>query len=126
MLLSRLNPSQILRALMVCLVVLGLLAPRMSAILVHVIPGIQTVAICTGAEIIILTLDANGTPIESQEHKSEHCVLADLVIAQAQPDPHWQALARDYTRPFTIVVHDAADRDRLSHILPSRAPPAVI
>lgn len=114
-----------LRCILVVALTVGILLPRMSAVLADIIPGVTQVAICTGSEIITLTIGPDGQPIET-EIETSHCVLGDTSAMADGPDPVWVTLARSYHPLFISLIHDAADQDRLSRIAPSRAPPALI
>ncbi len=114
------------RALLVVLLVFGLLAPRMSAVLAQVIPGIQTMVICTGDQMITLTIGADGVPVETVSENPHPCVMADGVTLATSDLPFWQKLAADHARSFAILESPRAVDDHLIRLSPSRAPPVVI
>ncbi|MEM9344453.1 MAG: hypothetical protein AAGA87_15525 [Pseudomonadota bacterium] len=108
------------------LVVVALLAPRMAAAALSFLPGYTTVAICTGAEIVYLTLDSEGNPVNVGDPvEVTPCVLADADTSTAARIPAWHALAADWADPFVAHAHSTASFDVLLTLQPSRAPPAV-
>ncbi len=115
----------IARFLLLLSLTFGFLLPKMGAVLVEIVPGIHTAVLCTGTELVILTLDANGDPIELPEIKAQHCTLADLADPGTGFIPAWQGLARSFHHPFAVKLHPAPGMDTLAAIWPSRAPPEV-
>ncbi len=115
--------SAVLRCALVVAVAIGLLLPRMSAVLAEVLPGVQTVVICTGYEITTLTLGPDGNPIETDAIATPHCTLGDVVETMETPTPDWVALVAPDTIHPPILLHLEADQDRLSQLRLSRAPP---
>ncbi|GFE64890.1 hypothetical protein [Litoreibacter roseus] len=118
--------SVVLRYLLISCVALGLLAPKMTAALAEVIPGVQTFVICTGSEIVRVTLSADGEPIEEPVITTDHCVLGDLAAHTPDYTAHWHALARDYQFRFSVRLHPAPNGDLFAIKWPSQAPPPVV
>lgn len=112
------------RTLLICLTILGLLAPRISAGLALAAPGAQTVVICTGMGMQTLRLDAEGNPLPAEEAQPDLCLLvhaADTAMRMALP-PAAAELAAVARRPdVDLVLLSDAQAARP----PPRAPPAV-
>lgn len=104
-------------------VVAGLLLPRMSAVLIEVVPGMITTVICTGDALIVVTLGPDGQPVELPEEIDTHCVMADGATSLANVAPDYRRLERHYSFGFKSKTHDTAGLDRLARQAPSRAPP---
>jgi hypothetical protein len=115
-----------LRALLVVLLVSGLLAPRMSAVLAQVIPGIQTMVICTGDELMTITIGTDGVPIETQEQTQHPCVVTEGVTLAAMDLPFWQQLAADHTHRFAVRENTRVSVDHLTRLTPKRGPPVLV
>lgn len=110
------------RVLLVLCLVAGILLPRAGAILTELIPGIDRMVICTGTEMITLTIGPDGEPIQEIDSATPHCVMADGADHIASPLPYWQALTLS-DAPTPAYLHDPlADLTPLSHLRPVRAP----
>lgn len=113
-----------LRILLVVMLALGILAPRVSAVAMDLMPGqFQTIVICAGYEMQTIVIDAEGNPVEIADAESHKCVFKDGAVALSAPaTPVWQTLAR-------ANPHDAARtglvRAPLAAVLPppSQGPP---
>lgn len=112
--------------LLVLATVVGLLLPKMSAVVATLVPGVMVVTICTGSEMVTLTLNADGEPVEEVEPAVDHCVLADLVQKGPQAEAPWVALARSYRCPFVANPNPNHTCDYLRLQDPPRGPPALI
>ncbi|MCT4611212.1 MAG: cell wall metabolism sensor histidine kinase WalK [Pelagimonas sp.] len=121
------HPSHIFRQgtriALVLAIVLGVLLPRAGAVLAEVIPGIQRITICTGTEIVTLTIGADGQPIKETQTATPHCVMADGVSEIIMPLPYWQTLALSDPQRPAILDDPLADLTTLSTLRPVRAPP---
>ncbi|KCV83357.1 hypothetical protein ATO10_01310 [Actibacterium atlanticum] len=115
-----------LRAGILCAVMLGVVAPKISAALIFVMPGFTSVVICTGAEMITLTLAPDGTPIEPQQIGAAPCVLSDLLQAAPAQIPLWRALELPQARLFAIKTSPLARATAFARPNPSRAPPVIL
>lgn len=114
--------SGLARPLLICLTILGLLLPRISAAVALATPGADLVVICTGHGLQTLRLDPDGAPLPVGETRSDLCllvhaadtaaraVLPPVRVEPAEPAP-W---ARSAFAPFPFQ----------SLSPPSRAPPA--
>lgn len=114
------------QTLLILVTVVGLLLPKMSAVIATLVPGVMVVTICTGSEMITLTLDAEGEPVEEVEPVVEHCVMGDVTTQDLTHAPQWVALARSYRCPFIACPNPADQVERLRLQEPSRAPPVLI
>ncbi|NSX53429.1 hypothetical protein [Parasulfitobacter algicola] len=104
----------------------GILIPKMSAALVMLVPGMQIMVICTGAETVIITLDPDGEPVEMPEATSKHCVMNHAMDLADTPEPAWQKFIRSFHNTFTINSNQRA-QDHLALVRgPTRAPPVLI
>ncbi|MFQ6546987.1 hypothetical protein AADZ90_003465 [Aestuariibius sp. 2305UL40-4] len=116
----------VLRPLLVLSLVLGLLVPKMGVVLVELIPGWQTMVICTGGEMVVMTISPEGEPVEVEQDGAEPCPPANVIADAEQDIPRWVYLARDYGDQ---AIHRPSLRRDLSVILirgPTRAPPLPI
>ena len=106
--------------------IVALLLPRISAVVVEFIPGIDTVVLCTGSDYVTITLDGEGSPVEVSETQDSDCLrgFADPIVQT--PETLWQKLARSYAVDFTRRDHPAPASEVLKTLEPSRAPPVVI
>lgn len=118
--------AAIARILMLYALVFGILAPKMSAVIVQLVPGIQTLVICTGNGLVTLTIDADGEPVEMPRAEVDHCTMVDANSLDASFIPPWRAFTGDHTRLFTIKLHPSPDDHRFNQIPPSQAPPVLI
>lgn len=75
--------------LLTCTLLMGLLLPRMGAVLVEVIPGLTQAVICTGDAMVVLVLDGQGQPVEIPERDSPPCLHADTPSGLQIADPTW-------------------------------------
>ena len=115
-----------IHALLVILLVSGLLAPRMSAVLAQVIPGVQVLVICTGDQMVTLTIGADGKPIEMDNAELHPCITTAANKHVTLADPYWSLLGRDYAFGFAVRESTKPAQPPLSRISPSRAPPTVV
>ncbi len=115
-----------IRGLLVTFLIAGLLIPRMSAVIADVIPGIQTMVICTGEGLITLTIGADGQPVEAVETEPHPCVMSEVLTLAYADVPLWQRLAADYAHDFAIRENTRVFDSHLSRIAHSRAPPVMI
>lgn len=109
--------------LIIPLVIAGLLAPKLSALILHIHPGVTSVVICNGAELIRLTLGPDGTPIGDLSYEHAPCLFEDpdtdvpRILADARDVP------RSYRYGFEEITHPLADADGLAQRPDPRGPP---
>ncbi len=115
-----------LRALLVVMLVAGMLAPRMSTVLAQVIPGVQTMVICTGDALVTITMGADGVPIETADQVQHPCVMASGVTLAVAGLPFWQQLAADHAHGFAISENSRVSVDHLTRLTPTRGPPVLV
>lgn len=105
---------------------IALLLPRVSAVLVEFIPGVDTVVICTGDAYVTVTLGPDGTPIESSESNDNRCTLAESFVVAGSPKIFWHQLALSHQHPFVVHENHAFAQGALLRLAPARAPPDLI
>lgn len=100
--------------LLMPLLLWALLLPKLSAILLDFNPNVQTVVICTGTEMITLTVGADGKPIHVDDGEEAPCVITEEELVTAPSDPDWVALTRSFSFAFVVnashVLQDAPER----------------
>lgn len=114
---------RLVRSLLICLTILGILAPRISAVAALAAPHADVLVICTGKGLVTLRLDADGNPVPLGEPQPDHCVLAHAadtaVRVEAPPVRMEPAPAPPRPSAGLVLLSDAqAARP------PPRAPPA--
>jgi len=124
--LGKLPMRAALNMMLLIVLLAGLIAPRVTAIIADVLPGVQTMVICTGEGLIILRIGPDGQPIEETEQAFNHCVLSDGTVVAQQAVPHWQMLAADYTDGFAVHENTAAEAAPLARPRLTRGPPVLI
>ncbi|MEM7720271.1 MAG: hypothetical protein AAF222_13820 [Pseudomonadota bacterium] len=109
--------------LLLPLLLWALLLPKLSVILLEFNPNIQTVVICTGTEMVTITVGPDGEPIHVDDGEDAPCVLTEDKALSVPSDPDWVALARSYAFAFVVNTNPALQRapERLSR--DSQAPP---
>ncbi len=85
-----------LRPLLVLSLVFGLLVPKMGGVLVELIPGRQTMVICTGGEMVVMIISPEEEPVEVESDGAEPCPSVSIIAGAEQGLPDWVYLARDY------------------------------
>jgi|GEM_PF-3092366 len=106
--------------------IVALTLPRISAVLVEFIPGVDTVIICTGSEYISVTLGPNGEPLDTEELGETHCTLSEIAELDQAPLPYWHQLATSYQLIFSIKENQRLSSQKLLVHAPTRAPPMSI
>ncbi len=118
--------ASLLRYTLVLSLAFGVLAPKMGAVLVQLIPGWQTMVICTGGEMVVLTISPDGEPVEVAQDGAEPCPFAAVVAGALQAVPGWVSLAPDYDHR-TLASPNLRSGPGVALIRgPTRAPPAVV
>ena len=112
----------IIRLALALMLVSSLVLPKTGWIVAHWLFGAQTVVICTGTQLITLTLDADGQPVETASPHVHDCALskapgADLAGADL---PDRTDHARPLSQPLTADIRFVASSGRAGL---SRAPP---
>lgn len=114
------------RILLLFAICVGLLLPRMSAVLVELMPGLQSMVICTGEGLVVVTLGPDGTPIEQTDTPEHRCVMSENPAVADVTIPFWQRLAGDYHNHFGIVENLTLQPNDLMIIGPTRGPPVPV
>ena len=106
--------------------IMALALPRVSAVLVEFIPGIDTVVICTGSEYVTITLGPDGKPLDVDESSDNRCTLSEMAGIGLRPQTFWQRLATSFDKAFSVAENQRLADLNLTFQQPSRAPPALI
>ncbi|MCY4179170.1 MAG: hypothetical protein OXC60_21110 [Litoreibacter sp.] len=101
---------------------LGIVLPKAGGVLLELMPGFTQAVICTGSEIVVITLDAKGDPVELPEPAVEHCVLDNVVAALSTPAPTWVKLRPQFETAF-VSVSVRAPAAHLGLLPPGQGPP---
>ncbi|MEL6645900.1 MAG: hypothetical protein AAFQ79_18360 [Pseudomonadota bacterium] len=101
----------------------GLILPKMGGVLAGFVPGVMQVVICTGTEMVTVTLGPDGQPIETEVIEGEPCVMTAAALPADTALPLWHRLARDHRDAFSAVVLDRAPPRLFAVKWPSQAPP---
>ncbi len=112
--------------LFVVLLIVGLLAPRMSAAVAEIVPGMQTMVICTGQGLVTLTIGADGIPVETPQIEQHDCVLADITVVAEMAPQFWEKLAWDHRLRFAVTESEWMPGNPLRRRSPTRGPPVLI
>ncbi|MEM6595743.1 MAG: hypothetical protein AAF672_13215 [Pseudomonadota bacterium] len=112
----------LLSILLAFTVSLGIILPKAGGVLLEVMPGFTQAVICTGSEIVVVTLDAEGDPVELPEPAMEHCVLDKGAVAFAAPYPSWVKLASQFETAF-VSASVRAPAAHLRLLPPGQGPP---
>lgn len=111
-----------LRALIIVLTILGLVAPRISAAVAVAAPGMQTIVICTGDGLQTIRIGDDGKPVPVADH-SHQCVLSHAADTAMRVEPAPVGLVFERV---PVAVSGDLIRAHLLHAPqpPPRAPPA--
>ncbi len=115
--------NALLRLILICTITVGLSLPKLGAVLVTLLPGVQTVVICNGAELVTMTINSNGDPIELAEDSAAPCTQSDPVDPLSARDAAWLRVA--YTDAYRLPTKRAPAPMAVHFTLkpPSQAPP---
>ncbi|WP_179378187.1 hypothetical protein [Jannaschia marina] len=108
---------------MILLLGIGLLLPRAGAVLAD-LAGFDSVVICRGAELVTITMSADGEPIDAEIEEHGPCLSALQFPETAAPTPAWTAFVPNPTvvpQELAVVVAPSP----WSGPPPHRGPPAV-
>ncbi len=119
--IARLTP--LLRLPLVLCLLAALVLPKISGVLIELVPGMQRVVLCSGSEMTVILIGRDGIPVEEPASDHAPCIATDPPKMTPAPSAPWQRLALGYAAPFRVKIHAAADADRTAQIWPSRAPP---
>lgn len=112
-----------LRAILIVLTIIGLVAPRVSAVVAVAAPGMQTIVICTGDGLQTIHIGEDGKPVQIAEH-SHQCVLSHATDTSVRVEPAPVGIV--FERAPLAVSGDLIRTDLLhAPQPPPRAPPAV-
>lgn len=120
------NLRAIHHSLLVVMMIVGMVLPKTAAVLASFLPGAHVIAICTGDGITYVTINAAGEPVEIEDSRAHHCVMADGAVIASVDIPFWQRLDAQPAPPVHVALNTGADQDRLSMLGEPRAPPVLI
>ncbi|MBV6658461.1 MAG: hypothetical protein KI785_11905 [Devosiaceae bacterium] len=120
------GPDRLACAIVVGLLCVAVLVPKVAGMLVDILPGYHTVVICSGGEMIAITLSPDGEPVQHGEGKSEPCQLNHALVFDERPIPLWIALACSYAFEVACAPNLVPDPSVLVTRGASRAPPVVV
>ena len=111
-----------LRALLIVVTILGVVAPRISAVVAVAAPGVQTIVICTGDGLQTIRIGEDGKPAQVADH-SHQCVLSHATDTSVRVEPAPVGIV--FERAL-VTLSDHLIRADLLHAPqpPPRAPPA--
>ncbi|MEM9584625.1 MAG: hypothetical protein AAGA08_16060 [Pseudomonadota bacterium] len=109
--------------ILILLVCFGLLLPKLGAMLFEIVPGLTQAVICVGSQVVVLTLNEDGEPVDVPEPLVEHCALGDVVASSAAPNPFWVTLARSFQSLFVEITDRGADAYHFARVPLAQAPP---
>lgn len=115
-----------LRYLLILLIILGTLAPKVTAVLAEILPGFQTIVICTGTEMMTLRVGPDGVPIETTEAISDTCAMENVAQYDIAPLPYWVSLTHDNTQRFSVIQNAQSPHPIFIIKEPSHAPPVPV
>lgn len=113
----------ILRALMITALVVGILLPRMSAVLAEMSPNVWVIVICTGTTMETIILGPDGEPVANEEAMTDPCVGVPKSQLSAFALGVFHQLLRDHDHAFSIQERAHAALDLTSHPPIPRGPP---
>jgi glyoxylase-like metal-dependent hydrolase (beta-lactamase superfamily II) len=109
-------PARLPRVVLVGLIILGLLMPRVSAVVASVAPGVQTIVICTGAGLQTIQIGEDGKPV-AVSHQVDHCVLTHAADTAGRVEP------APVLAPLAWAIDRPGDQVRASGYQAARPPP---
>ncbi len=109
--------------LLLIALVMGILAPKMTAAVAEIFPGYFSMVICTGDELITLQIGPDGIPVETPISSVDTCAAADIPILLLGIPDAWVGFARTYTTRFVEIAYVPFSANVSSLKDPSRAPP---
>lgn len=105
------------------LLVLALIAPKVSGLLMHLHPNITVSVICTGSEMVTVYFNDHLEPIEVTESDHQPCALDNPETHANQRLASWVAAPRSYRFDFSETSYALADQARLDRLPDLRGPP---
>lgn len=112
-------------SLLILLTVVGLVAPKVSALALHLNPNVMAIVICSGDALVTVHIGADGEPVETVETGHAPCVLTPPLAAASVPDLRWSVTPRSYRPTFVEIVPSARSDGELGLLPDLRGPPRV-
>ncbi|WP_179380998.1 hypothetical protein [Jannaschia marina] len=88
-----------MRFLLLLLLGFGLLLPRTGAVLAD-LAGFESMVICRGADMVTITIGADGTPVETEIEDHGPCLAAVEPKGLAVPKSAWTDFVPARPRPL--------------------------
>lgn len=110
---------------LVTLLILGVLAPKLSVLALHLNPYVTAIVICDGHGMTTIHVDADGQPVDVTSTNHGDCIVVNADQTIARLDPDWRELARSYTRAFSEIEHVFASAQGVARLPDPRGPPSV-
>lgn len=116
--------SHLLRGALVLCLLVGLMLPKVSSALVSIVPGWTSAVICTGDQVVIVTVAEDGQPVELDHPSQQDCVRAGSVPTSG--DVAWAIVMVDLppSGDFRIKTNALADLPLRHSQALKQAPPA--
>lgn len=113
-------------ALILSFVLLGLLVPKVSALIAHFHPQITTIVICSGSELITYQIGPDGKIVQTDERDHAPCHIA-TPNQLAQPlDAFWLQFSQGDDYRFSLRNDLFANRAQIALLPDSTGPPFMI
>jgi len=94
------------------LLTIGLVLPKMGAVIVEFVPGVYSAVICTGSGMEVITIGKDGQPIEQADFSVGECVGSDVHLSSGAKSDFWIKLAKNYEFAFIPVLNPAPSPHR--------------
>jgi hypothetical protein len=108
------------------LLIAGVLAPKLSALILHLSPHLTTAVICTGTQMITIHIGTDEQPVEVSETDHGPCVLADPEALAHQAYADWTQAPRSYRHSFVEITQGFASAAELGLLPDLRGPPVLV
>lgn len=118
--------SQLHRCFVVLTLITALLAPKLSALALHVMPGAISAVICTGSELVTIQIDANGNPVEVTETDHGACLLANPDTLGWDRLAGWWAAPKSFHKAFAVHPVTFLSNAESGLIADQRGPPQMV
>lgn len=118
--------QSIARHLLVLCLVLGTVLPKASAVLFEIIPGFQSIVICTGTDLVTLQIGPDGAPVKTPTDQHDVCAVEDPLRLAERTIPFWVRSTQNHALAFSVIANIDAPRPIFTIKSPSHAPPVSV
>jgi len=118
--------SRVLSITVFAVATLPLLAPKVAALAVHLNSAITSIVICTGADMVVIHLGADGKPMDLAQTDHGACVVADPDANAAPIYLSWVKAPRCYQATPVDLSHGLRSQAEIGLLPDLRGPPRVI